>query len=459
MCRRWRLARPAHTGVRAGSGWHLLLGWRLLVGTQRKRAKAPFPVTYTVARHGKVVAIKVRNRRLLRKLRTELELLRQVRHRTRLHERTPSQESRNLFSDTDRRELQQIVRDATHPIVEQVIASIDRDFAGIREEIMMSVVNEEAETIARDAVEAGVVDSPGVVEGSDIADSTASVVDEALATVEAELAQVVGLTDETDEVTPAIDDTEQTPESAEMPENAALPEIDATDKAAVLVKTLDTPADAEIDPANAAGIHDSPGTPDAAEPPGPEDTAESVEQGDPDAPVARDDRTAPPASEQSPPAEDPAVGNEPTTDTREAVEQACETPADSDAPYAPERAERAVADIQNGIRKLADLLSSEVNDQWRCAKNAVADIVAARVQIDQGHRAVQAILDETVRIREETAIARSEADVARREAKLFREDARRAKERADASAAAAELAANQAVKEAEAAGSCTTTAM
>lgn len=453
------MGRPAHTDVRAGSGWHLLLGWRLLVGTQRKRAKDPFPVTYSVPRHGKVVAVKVRNRRLLRKLRTELELLRQVRHRTRLHQRARPQETQNLFSETDHRELQQIVRDATHPIVEQVIASIDRDFIGIREEIMMSVVNEEAETIARDALEAGAVDSPGVVEGSDIADSTASVVDEALDAVEAELAQVVGLADETDEVTPAIDDPDQAPESAEMPEDAALPEIDATDEAEVPVETPDTPADAEIDPANTAGIDDAAGTPDAPEPPGIGDTAESVEQGDPDAPAAPDDRADPPTAEQIPPAEDPAAGTEPTTETGHAVEEVCETPAHSYAPYAPERAELAVTDIQNGIRKLADLLSSEVNDQWQCAKNAAADIVATRVQIDEGHRAVQAILDQTARIRDEAAIARSEADVARREAKLFREDARRAKERADASAAAAELAANQAVQEAEAARTSTTTAM
>jgi len=120
-----------------------------------------------------------------------------------------------------------------------------------------------------------------------------------------------------------------------------------------------------------------------------------------------------------------------------------------DADHAPERVERTVAEIEQGIRKLAALLSGEVSDQWRRAQQAFAEVADSRETIAQAGAEVAPIVGEVKRMAEEAKQVQQTLDAARQEAQAFREETRRAKERAETSAAAAELAANQAAREVE----------
>ena len=124
-------------------------------------------------------------------------------------------------------------------------------------------------------------------------------------------------------------------------------------------------------------------------------------------------------------------------------------PQDPPVPWTPDRAERAVGEIEAGIRKLAGVLTNEVNDQWGSAKVVLEEVQSIRSQLGQANEHSRQILDELNRMKEQVGIARAETDIARREARLFREDAKRAKERADRSADAAEQSANNTTVERE----------
>ena len=104
--------------------------------------------------------------------------------------------------------------------------------------------------------------------------------------------------------------------------------------------------------------------------------------------------------------------------------------------FSPERAEQVVSEIEAGIRKLAGILSSEVNEQWKKAESAFHEVVGLRGRTEQAYQNTSAMLAQIAHLKEEMEIARDDAEVARREAKLLRDDARRAKERAEAAAAA-----------------------
>ncbi len=116
--------------------------------------------------------------------------------------------------------------------------------------------------------------------------------------------------------------------------------------------------------------------------------------------------------------------------------------------FSPNRAEHAVSEIEKGIRRLAAILSTEVAEQWRQARETFERIEAARARTLEAERKAAGMLEQIARLKEETRIARDDVDVARREARLLRQDARTAKERAEASANAAEAAADQANREA-----------
>lgn len=109
---------------------------------------------------------------------------------------------------------------------------------------------------------------------------------------------------------------------------------------------------------------------------------------------------------------------------------------------------RAVGEIERGIRKLADMLSKEVNDQWIQAKEALKDVLSARAEIEKSSEQTRQMLSDIERIKGEAQVARAETELVRQEARLLREDAERSKQRAEHSAKVAELAADQANEEA-----------
>jgi hypothetical protein len=106
-----------------------------------------------------------------------------------------------------------------------------------------------------------------------------------------------------------------------------------------------------------------------------------------------------------------------------------------------------VAGFEHGIRGLTDLLCTQMRGQWRQVKVGLDEIAESRRRILEIRQTSQQSMNETIRFREQAAVASEAANLALRETTMFREDAKKAKERADASADAAEHAANQARRE------------
>ena len=123
--------------------------------TKQTEPKASLPATYLICRGGMPVPVTVNDLEQLRGLRTELELLRRVRRRMSAPPQVEAPASALRYSAEDRRELIRILRDAGDPIVRQALAEIDRDFPDLRKEVLMSVINEQAENIVQEAVESG----------------------------------------------------------------------------------------------------------------------------------------------------------------------------------------------------------------------------------------------------------------------------------------------------------------
>lgn len=388
--------------------------------TERSRSSPSLPLAYFAARNGTLVRVTVQTHDELRLLRTELALLRRIRRcvsTERLLLRRPGsiRPMPEKYSLEDRRELAAILSDAFRPIVDESITLLDGEFEDLRKEIMMSVVNEEAEKIAQEAAESNAINA-GAGEG---APETPSAVEEALADAERELAAVADLIP----ATAPGSDAEATTEPQETP--------DSTEAAAPVVgqdATTDTNARA------AAGTVE-PTTDVAACPP-----TDDAAQHEPTPSETAKDEPAP----EAPPVE-PTAG---ATEDGPPDMPAKDIPAEEET-YTPARAERVMAEIENGIRKLADLLRNEVNDRWAGAQEALESTISARESTDETCQQARTLADEITKLTNEARSARDEAVTTSREAKSFREDARRAKERADTSAAAAELAADQATRELE----------
>lgn len=379
------------------------------------------PQVYFVPRDGSVARAVVQTRDELYDLRTELEILRRVRRAMAGNGSSSPTDQRQAalrsvrviekkYSAEDRHDLSTILKDATHPIVDEMIALVDDENDRIRKEIMMSVINEEAERIVHEAAESGVLDpsNPAPEESADR--SGEGSLDGALAEAEAELAAAVGLTESVTTPDDPLADEEH---------NAALP----------------TPAEATSAHPDETVLDDAVDEETGSEPP-PSDRPEPVDT-HPSTPFVDE---APQSGNDEPQSASPTDEERSTPSGR--------TNADFDADYTPQRAERAVVEIEQGIRKLATLLSTEVNEQWKHAQEAFAEVAETRGKMVDADRQARGALDAILRLREEAQIARDDANVARREAKLLREDAKRAKERADASATAAELSADQAKVEA-----------
>lgn len=314
-----------------------------------------FPRNYSVPRDGHVVEVRVENRDELRELRTEVELLRRIDRRTVPDRLSAVPLSEGKYTSEDRRELAKILGDAQNPAVKACAAIVDQEFDDLRKEILMSVVNEQAEKIAHEIAESGAADILGEQPPS---------VEDALNAAEAELAKIAALTNvSSDEAT-----LRQCDEG-----NEVVPRQDMA-----VSPVVDEPAVAAFADPSFGSIG-----------------SQSIES-------------------------EPIQKAQPTANSS----------------ITPERAEQVVCEIEAGIRKLASILSTEVNDQWKKAESAFHDVLNLRGQAQKAYQNTSAMLAQIAHLKEEMEIARDDAEVARREAKLLRDDARRSKELAEAAAAA-----------------------
>lgn len=166
------------------------------------------PATYFVARDASLVRVGVHDADELRLLRTELELLRRIHqlasawHGARRID-PKSGPAPDKYTPKDRDELENILRDAAHPIIEVMAAQLDGEFRGIRKDIVMSVVNKEAENIVQESLESGVL---GGDRGQQQTGTLPPALDDALAQAEAQLAKAVATPTETALESPAEPD-------------------------------------------------------------------------------------------------------------------------------------------------------------------------------------------------------------------------------------------------------------
>ena len=126
-----------------------------LATSRRRRTRARLPLSYFVPGGGLVQRRRVHDRHQLRGLRTELALLGRIDSlvTSGLFDDYPVNERK--YGQADREELSDIIRSAADPIVRSMIDVVDREFGSVREEIMMAVVQDEAERIVAEAAESG----------------------------------------------------------------------------------------------------------------------------------------------------------------------------------------------------------------------------------------------------------------------------------------------------------------
>lgn len=389
---------------------------------------AALPATFAVPRDGELVRVSVETLDDLRLLRTELELLDRIEARLRLAASRGTRHGPGPCDDESRDELGRILEDARCDEVRLAIARIDRDYEDIRKDIVMTVVNDEADRIVQDAL-AGEAD--GDVTPAPLDAALPEGVDAALATAEAELAQLKATEEPKQgarvDPPPADPDTAATPDPIEE----AVAGIEHPD-------TIPADIDAEFDAApTPASIPDSAMAPQAEEPPPPFDTRPAVDQPGIADPTRSDNDCAADTGFEEPRREPSGSAK---SDTRNAA-----------AEDHVNQATAAVNEIESGIRAVADILGSEVNRQWAQARLALAEISEARTKAHEVLALAQTVLTDINRVKAQAEVACAEADAARKEAKLIREDAGRAKERAETAAHAAELAADQAAREARSA--------
>ena len=429
--------------------------------TDCKGDAGSLPQSFTVPRDTRLVEVTACDWDQLRWVRTELELLRRIRRcvlRGFAASVRVDRAASKRYSPAAREELAAILCDACHPVVDETLTSIDRQFGRLRREIMMSAVNEEAENIVQEGVESGAID-PGSMtpdapnpENESLDGAGSADIHEALAQAEAALADAaVGLASEPlptpqqpNESSPTADafpepveaeeascETDVAEAACSEPEALSeCPSVEPTDSA-------DPPHDVDAPQDNNALQDQDSDAPHGVSAKVPEETSSEVAPSDALAETSEDPTDIAASTE----AHDATVDSQPTSENAEAF----------DGSFTPERAERAVEEIERGIRKLASVLSTEVSEKWTHANTALQEVAQTGTRIEEVHAKALQALSDLNRLKDEAQIARMEADVARREAKLFREDAKRAKQRAETSAAAAELSADQATRDAHAA--------
>lgn len=405
-------------------------------------------IQYLIPRSGTVCRVSLYGRNELRAFRTELALLQRVANAALFHAPTLPVEHLKTLTAEAYLELDQILHDALHPLIETTIARIDRDFTDLRKDVDMSAVDEEAKKIVAEATAAGInmTGAPDEDGSSDVVDARS--VSEAFDLVEAGLAATVAAdcSVPAEGATPpgSASSAPQTPA-----EDAVEPgEPEQTDTAAIEPTGMEeSVADASSEPVEAPGTSGS-DVPSAQASSTPQDTASGAESESPEPPTPVEDTVVPGKPEETDTAaSEPVEAQEPCGNDDLSV-QASPTPQDTMTGM--EHVENAVAVIEQGIRKLAAMLKGELQEQWTRAHKTFDEVDCIRIKLDEERNATQDMLEGIARLRDEARIARDETDLVCRDAKQLREAARVAMERAETSAAVAELAADQAGREAKA---------
>ncbi len=418
-----------------------------------------FPRHYSIPRDGQVLSIVVNNPHDLRRLRTELEILRRARRQV-VFRCTPfGQAPRGMFSDADHEELETILHDAEHPLVEEMIDHIDRAFPNTRKEIMMSVVNDEAQNIVQEAVEIGAFeDGDRSSTVANVASADAAIV--MLAEAEAKLSELVEDSSPDVEFAAVLitSDAEASLDEEATVDNLAQDEIaessvaddvqmqdEATTEDAKAFNDMEEAVDAIGEPPVSAPVFESPinDVPQASmqsevaahntQPCNSASASESAmevqfDTASVDEVIVVEAQDFAAADEfQYTTQTDNLASDVPQADENFVNADASATPTSGTvySNYGPERAHQAVGEIETGIRKLANVLNTQVKDQWSQASEALGDIVEKRSQLEQKLFDATNMLEKLDRSRTEAAISRDAADVARREAELFRDDLRK----------------------------------
>lgn len=456
------------------------------------------PRNYAIPRSGNIVGVTASTPGDLRAVRSELELLRRVGECARRRELASGSVRSPRFSDEDRRELATILRDAAHPLVACMIEQIDTAFPEIREDLPMPAVKKEAEQLAREMEESGVLDD--VLPGADPAtvtpaadappargdcpksaeaghDESAPFGDETtlMSTLDraaADMAALVGeystgqptATKQQNEATPDAPVPSSTPSNKapdeSFPEGVSAPKATALQPSAMSipftaseagvasttileqVPSVSTDAaDAAFEPATVTG--DVPSMEQAAAPAVAEVPARAPAA--PVEPVAGDPKTSP--------TNDGFIDKVPNV--KIVAPMTCDAPAGWPAP---ERLRGAVDEVESGVQRIARLISEEVRQQSIQVMELATDLAKRREEFNRTLAEAEAIVRELRALREQSLADRADVEACRRETGLLREAARSAKLRADRAADSAESAAEQSMLDAAAARSCTTTA-
>lgn len=434
------------------------------------------PRVYFVPRGGQLVRVVAELRDDLCELRSELELLRRI-HRRLAAPPTPqlsaSPRSRNLD------ELLQILRDARHAVVEEMVELLDREFPDVRGEVAMTVINEEAENIVQEAVDSGVVDAVGVLNAATAGDAANGSL--AGATLQAATALVGETSGSEIQVEPGMTSAETAAQiEAALAGVVGIPATDRADAFAAAGEKAATPADSVVpaesdeervvsgvngagdgdhgastslealDAALASNGESMEGGLSASTTPEEIRAEAEVAQSGSDAamnPPRDSDSNPVDAIAESKPAASVGAAAIGPSEPRSGPSRQLNSPSSPETLFTPERAERAVAEIEQGVRKLATLLSTEVNEQWQRASGTLDQLVHAREEAVTLAASARASLDAILQLRADAQTARDDAELVRREARELREETLRAKQRAEAAAHVAEIAADQASKE------------
>lgn len=381
---------------------------------RRTESSPALPRAYFVPRAGQLVRVVAELRDDLCDLRGELELLRRIRRRLAAPpapQSPPDPHPRNID------ELIQILRDAQHPIVDEMVSLLDREFPDVREEVAMSVINEESEDIVQAAVDSGAVElaavrSPADLPTADVPTAVASPGEEVVTGGPTPISASAAADDA--QVEPGLT-AAQTATQIE----AALAEAEA----ALAGVIADSDATLEHGTACDAALADLPRT--------------SADTAARETPGGASVDSCPPTRRHAPKSNTP----------KRPVDNGVVALSRSADAHTPERAMQAVSQIEQGVRKLSSLLGAEVDDQWRRASGALDELVQAREQAAELTSAARGSLEAILALRADAEAARNDAEAIRQEARSLRDETQRARHRAETAAAAAELAADQAARE------------
>lgn len=439
----------------------------------------------------------------LRAVRSELELLRRVADAAARRARAECAVRSQRFSEGDRRELQGILRDARHPLVERMIEQIDAAFPDIREDIPMAAVRKEADQVAREIEESGVLDEvkdspdegtspasapPGdpAVDGASNDRSAAdgpnadtlvgggrnvmSALDQAAADMAALVGEFGG------------EDTTSEPQDSACTGGPQ----DSSSEAADAAMADHEPIASEADPVAEVVSESTPGLKETnefsnthnhapfamveASPQADEDSLpQTADAGGPMTTTHADDfetqveeaaNVDAAFARSQPEGQSQGHAEVATDDTNEIATFTEATPGESRQAVAPDsgRLLGAVDQVEAGVQRIARLISDEVREQSLQVASLAADMARRQADFEHALGEAERIVSELKSLREQSLAAREDVEDSQREASLLREAARAAKERAERAADTAESAAEQSVLDAAAARNCTATA-